>query len=300
MIMAKAKANEIQIEFETYGDRSGRPLLLIMGLGGQMIGWSKEVINQLVDEGLFVIIFENWETELSRKIEEAVVTDVSGTLNALMGGENIRVPYTCCDMGDDAVGLLDVLGIGKAHVCGMSMGGSIAATIAINHPSSLVSLILIYAPTGNPNFSQPEPESRGLLMTTPVSGLNAYGEQKINAFRLTSGSGFSLDEEWVPQVSLGQDDRSYYPVGLGRTLLAGSGRGNRRSALPSITAPTLMIYVDEDPLVPLENGLDVAEAIPGAELMIIRGQGHYPPRGGPWPGIIEAISKFTEKVANSL
>lgn len=286
--MAKAKANEIQIEYETYGDRSGRPLLLIMGLGGQMIGWSEEVINQLVDEGHFVIVIDNWETGLSKKIEEAGVTDVSGTLNALMGGENIRVPYTCCDMGDDAVGLLDALGLGKAHICSMSMGGSIAATIAINHPSSLVSLILIYAPTGNLNFPQPEPEIRGLLMTTPVS--------ELNAFRLISESGFPLDEEWVPQVSLGQDDRSYYPVGLGRTSLAGSGRGNRRRALPSITAPTLVIYVDEDPLVPLENDRDGAEALPGAELMIIRGLGHNPPRGGPWPGIIDAISKFTEKV----
>jgi pimeloyl-ACP methyl ester carboxylesterase len=169
--------------------------------------------------------------------------------------------------------------------------------MAINHPSSLGSLILIYTPIGNHDFPRPETEIMGLLMTPPVSELNAYVEQKINTFRLISGSSFPLDEEWVPQVSLGHDDRSYYPAGLGRTLLGGFGPGNRRRVLPSITAPTLVIYVGEDPPGPVEKGRDEAEAIPNAELMINRGLGHYPSYRGPWPQIVKAISAHTRKAS---
>jgi pimeloyl-ACP methyl ester carboxylesterase len=297
MIMAKANANGIQIEYETYGDRSGRPLLLIMGLGGQLTGWSEEVLKQLVDEGHFVIIFDNRDTGLSSKMEEAGVPDVAGTLSALMRGEKIKVPYTYYDMGDDAVGLLDALGIEKAHICGMSMGGAIAQTMAISHPERLSSLTLIYAPTGNPNLPQSKPEIMSLLMAPPVTERNAYVEQAINTFRIISGSGFPIDEERSRQSFERAYDRSYYPEGVARNFLGNFGRGNRRRVLPSIIAPTLVIHGDEDPLVLVENGRDAAEAIPGAELMIIKGMGHYPPHGGPWAQIVRAISTHTRKVS---
>jgi pimeloyl-ACP methyl ester carboxylesterase len=297
MIMAQANCNGIQIEYETFGDRSGRPLLLIMGLGGQLISWSQEILNQLVDEGHFVIIFDNRDTGLSSKMDKAGVPDVPGTLAALMRGEKIQVPYTYYDMGDDAVGLLDALGIEKAHICGVSMGGAIAQTIAISHPSRLLSLTLIYAPTGNPNLPQPKPEIMSLLTPPPVSDRNAFIEQRINRFRIISGSGFPLDEEWLRQAGARGYERSFYPEGVARNLLGGFGRGNRRRALPSVTAPTLVIHGDEDPLVPVENGRDAAEAIPGAELLIIKGMGHYPPHRGPWPQIVKAISAHTKKAS---
>jgi len=295
--MAKANANGIQIEYETFGDRSGRPLLLIIGFGGQLTAWSEEVLNQLVDEGHFVIVFDNRDTGLSSKIEEAGVPDVAGTLSALMRGERIKVPYTFYDMGDDAVGLLDALGIVKAHICGMSMGGAIAQTIAISHPSRVLSLTLIYAPTGNPNLPQPKPEIMNILMPRPVSERNDYVELMINNFRVISGSGFLLDEERSRQAFARAYDRSYYPEGTARNFLAGILRGNRRKALPSITAPTLVIHGDEDPLVPIENSKDAAEAIPGAELMIIKGMGHDLPYQGAWPRIVEAISAHTRKAS---
>lgn len=295
--MATAKANGIEIEYETFGDRSGRPLLLIIGLGGQLIAWSEEVLKELVDDGHFVIIFDNRDTGLSSKMEETGVPDVAGTLGALMKGEKVKVPYTFYDMGDDAVGLLDALGIKKAHICGMSMGGAIAQTIAISHPGRLLSLILIYAPTGNPHLPQPKPEIMSLLMAPPVTERNAYVEQAINTFRTISGSAFSVDEERGRQAFQRAYDRSYYPDGVARNFLANFGRGNRSRALPSITAPTLVIHGDEDPLVPVENGRDAAEAIPGAELMIIKGMGHYPPHGGPWPQIVKAIAAHTRKTS---
>jgi pimeloyl-ACP methyl ester carboxylesterase len=297
MIMAKANANGIQIEYETFGDRSGRPLLLLMGRGGQLISWSEEVLKQLVDEGHFVIIFDHRDTGLSSKMEEAGVPDIPGMLSALMKGEKIKVPYTFYDMGDDAVGLLDALGIEKAHICGNSMGGAIAQTIAISHPSRVLSLISIYAPTGNPNIAQVNPKIMNELLTPEPSERNAYIEYWTNVFQTVSGSGFPIDEDWLRQLNARQYDRSFYPEGVMRNTLAGFVRSNRRRALPSVTAPTLVIQGDEDPLVPVENGRDAAEAIPGAELLIIKGMGHYPPHRGPWPQIVKAISTHTRKAS---
>lgn len=176
--MSKANANGIQIEYETFGDRSGRPLLLIMGLGQQLTEWSEEVLKQLADEGHFVIVYDNRDTGLSSKIEE--------------GGEKFKVPYTFNDMSDDAVGLLDALGIKKTHICGISMGGAIAQTIALSHPSNLLSLILIYTPTYNPNLPQPKPKIMNLLNSPPVTDRNAYVERATNRFRIISGTRLSL------------------------------------------------------------------------------------------------------------
>ena len=295
--MPKAQANGIEIEYETFGDRSGRPLLLIMGLGSQLTGWSQEVLRQLVDEGQRVIIFDNRDTGLSSKMEEAGAPDVSGMLKALSRGEEISVPYTFKDMGDDAVGLLDYLNIKKAHICGHSMGGAIAQTIAINHPERLLSLILISAPTYNPDLPQPKPEITNLLRAPTGADRTAYVDKAIQMARVISGSGFSLDEEWIRQISARSYDRCYYPEGNGRHLLARLANKNRRPALQSITVPTLVIHGDEDPLLPVENALDAAETIPGAELMIIKGMGHHPPHRGPWLQIVKAISAHTRKAS---
>ena len=293
--MPKAQANGIEIEYETFGDRSGRPLLLIMGLGSQLTGWSEEVLQQLADEGHRVIIFDNRDTGLSSKMEEAGAPDISGVLKALSRGEEIGVPYTFQDMGQDALGLLDFLGIKKAHICGHSMGGAIAQTIAISRPERLWSLILISAPTYNPGLPQPKPEITNLMRAATGADRTAYVEKAVEMARAIAGSGFSLDEEWVRQISVRAYDRCYYPEGNGRHLLARLANRNRRPALQSITAPTLVIHGDEDPLLPVENALDAAATIPGAELMIIKGMGHYPPHRGPWPQIVKAISAHTKK-----
>jgi pimeloyl-ACP methyl ester carboxylesterase len=298
MIMAKTKANGIEIEYESFGNKSGSPLLLIIGIGLQMIHWSEEVVNQLVDEGHYVIIFDNRDTGLSSKMEEAGAPDIPGTIAALMKGEKIQVPYTFYDMGDDALGLLDALGIEKAHICGMSMGGAIAQTIAINHPERLLSLILIYAPTGNPKVPRPKPEIMNLLTTPPPSERNAFIEHQLNTMRIIKGSGFSFDEEKARQGAARVYDRCYYPIGAGRHFLAGLASGHRWQSLSSITTPTLLIHGDEDPVVPVENSHYAAEVIPGAELMIIKGMGHYPPRGGPWPEIVKAITAHTSKASS--
>lgn len=295
--MAKANCNGIQLEYVTLGDRTGRPLLLIMGIGSQLTEWSEEVLKQLVDEGHFVIIFDNRDTGLSSKIEGDNVSDASGMSKTLSKSQKIDVPYTFDDMGDDAVGLLDFLSIKKAHICGYSMGGAIAATIAVSHPERLLSLILISAPTYNPNLPQPKPEIISLLRMPSGANRMAYVDKAMQMFVTISGSGFALDEEWVRKVSAQAYDRSYYPEGVRRHFLARLASSNRPLALGLITAPTLVIHGDEDPLLPVENALDAVEALHGAELMIIKGMGHYPPHRGPWPRIVEAISAHTRKAS---
>jgi len=295
--MAKANCNGIEIEYETFGDRSGRPLIMIIGLGSQLINWSEEILQQLVDEGHFVVILDNRDTGLSSKMSEAGSPDFRGVMNALTKGEKPKVPYKLNDMGEDVVGLLDALGIRKAHICGISMGGAIAQTIAISHPSRLSSLVLIYSPTGNPSLPQPKPEIISLLMPPVASNRDEYADEQIKMRRIISGSGFPLDEEWLRLRYARVFDRSYYPDGMGRNAMAVFASGNRSTALSSVTVPSLVVQGDDDPLVLVENGRDAAQAIPGAELMIIKGMGHYPPHRGPWPGIVEAIAAHTRKAS---
>jgi pimeloyl-ACP methyl ester carboxylesterase len=296
IVVAKAKANGIEIEYETFGDRSGSPLLLIIGIGLQMIYWSKEFCDQLVDGGHYVIRFDNRDTGLSTKFEEDGVPDIAEAINTLIRGKKYVPPYNLYDMGNDAVGLLDALGIEKAHICGMSMGAAIAQTIAITHPSRVLSLISIYGSTGNPNLPRPKPEIMALITTPPPIERNAFIESRIYISNKISGSGFPIDEVWTREIVAQAYDRAFYPQGVARHYVAHLEKGNRRPALASVTAPTLVIHGDEDPLMLLEGGKDTVEAIPGAELMIIKGMGHKLPHGDPWPQIGEAITAHTRKV----
>ena len=147
--MTKARANNIEIEYETFGDPLDKPLLLIVGLGGQMIHWVEDFIKTLTDRGLYVIIFDNRDTGLSTKCEEGGDPDLMGAIMAVQRGEAVEAPYSLDDMADDAVGLLDALGIEQAHICGASMGGMIAQTIAYRHPSRVLSLMSILSTTCN-------------------------------------------------------------------------------------------------------------------------------------------------------
>ncbi len=198
-------------------------------------------------------------------------------------------------MADDAVGLLDALGIQKAHICGMSMGGMIAQTIAIRHPSRVLSLTSIYSNTGNPELPQPKPEVMGLLITPPPIEREANIEHMLNVFKTIAGPGFPVDEKWTRKILAEGYDRCFYPQGEARQLVAILTQDNRVPALASVKVPTLVVHGTKDPLVPVEGGKDTAKAIPGAQLMLIEGMGHDLPHGGAWPRIIEAIVAHTQK-----
>lgn len=293
--MSRVNANGIQIEYETLGNPSSRPLLLIIGLGGQLIQWDEALCRDLAERGHYVIRFDNRDVGMSTKFEEAGVPDLIETFGKLRRGEKIKTPYTLDDMADDAVGLLDALGIRKAHICGVSMGGMIAQTIAIRHPSRVLSLISIYSTTGNPQVPPPKPEVMGLLIAPPPNEREANIEHMLSLFKTLAGTGFRLDEKWTRRVMAESYDRCFYPQGVVRQLVAVLTQVNRAPALASVKAPTLVVHGTSDPLVPEEGGRDTAKAIPGAQLMLIEGMGHDLPHGGAWPRIVGAIAAHTQK-----
>jgi pimeloyl-ACP methyl ester carboxylesterase len=293
--MTNVSANNIRIEYETFGDPSAPALLLIIGLGGQLIEWHEKFCRRLVERGHYVIRFDNRDAGLSTKFEQAGLPNLTEMANAVLRGEPITAPYSIADMADDAVGLLDALGIDKAHVCGMSMGGMIAQTVAVKHPGRVLSLISIYSTTGNPELPQPRPEAMEVLLTPPPSERDAYIEHTVNVFRTIAGSGFPFDREFHRNLAARSYDRAFYPQGATRQLMAIVSQENRKPALGSVTVPTLVIHGSDDPLVPVECGRDTADAIPGAELLIIEGMGHDLPPAGAWPRIVEAIAEHTRK-----
>lgn len=294
--MSNATANGIQIEYETFGASSGRPLLLIIGLGGQMIYWDEDLCKGLAKRGYYVIRFDNRDVGRSTKFEAVEVPNIPETIGKILKGEEVQPPYTLEDMADDAVSLLGALGLQKAHICGMSMGGMIAQTIAIRHPSRVLSLISIYSTTGNRQLPQPKPEILGILIALPPSKREAYIEHMLRLFKTIAGPRFGVDEEWTRKIMAEGFDRSYYPQGVARQLVAILTQIDRRPALASLKVPTLVIHGTDDPLVPVEGGKDTAKSIPGARLMLIEGMGHDLPHGGAWPQIIEAIVEYTLKI----
>lgn len=290
--MSNVEANGIQIEYETFGDPKEPPLLLIIGFAGQLIFWDDELCEQLAQHGHYIIRFDNRDVGLSSKLGEAGVPDIG----ALLRGEAIDPPYTIEDMADDAVGLLDAIGIEKSHICGMSMGGMIAQAVAINHPQQVLSLISIYSTTGNPELPPPTPEAMEVLLSTPPVEREANIEHAIKLFRKIAGPGFPFDEKWHRKLAGQAYDRAFYLEGAARQLAAIFTQKNRKPALASVSVPTLVIHGSDDPLVTVEGGRDTAEAVPGAELIIIGGMGHDLPHGGAWPQIIDAIVDHTRKV----
>ncbi|MHA2127942.1 MAG: alpha/beta fold hydrolase [Promethearchaeota archaeon] len=267
--MTKAKANDIEIEYETFGNPSDKPLLLIMGLGDQMSSWDEDFIKSLTDRGFFVIIFDNRDVGLSSKCEEAGKPDLMGAIIAFQKGESVEAPYSLDDMADDSVGLLDALDIEQAHICGVSVGGMIAQTIATQEAAEI--------------FFLPVPPER-----------KAQIENQVRVAKFAYGSGFIFNEERMRSIAAKSFDRSFYPPGIERQSLAIMVHGNMKEKLSTIKVPTLVIHGREDPLYPVECGKDTAEAIKGSELIIIEGMGHsLPPET--WDQISDAIKLNASK-----
>jgi pimeloyl-ACP methyl ester carboxylesterase len=290
--MTKATANGIQIEYETFGERDSQPLLLVMGLGVQMICWDDKLCLKLADKGFYVIRFDNRDTGLSTKFGTSGKANLMKAFNNLLKGQKIETVYTLDDMGDDALGLLDALDIDQAHICGMSMGAAIAQTIAIRHPERLLSMTLVYGTTGSSKIPPPKPEAWDYLTSPPPTSRKGYIDHFINGNRIISGSGFVFDEQWHRNMGGRCYDRSFYPEGAGRQILAVLAHGSRKRALASVAIPTLVVHGTDDPISPMEGGKDIADTIKESELMIIQGMGHDLPAGGAWYHIIEKMDKF--------
>jgi pimeloyl-ACP methyl ester carboxylesterase len=290
--MSKVTANEIQIEYDTFGDSFFPALLLIAGNGAQTIFWDVEFCELLVKKGYFVIRFDNRDAGLSTKFEEAGIPDFPTAIKALMEGKPVDSAYSLDDMADDAVGLLNALGIERAHICGASMGGMIAQVIAYRHPKHVLSLTSIMSTTGNPDLPQGKPEALAAVLAPAPQEREAFVEHMMNVWRKIWSPGFPFEENRARTFIENSYDRSYYPQGAVRQNLALLANGDRRASLSKIAVPTLVIHGADDPLILVEGGKDTARVIPGASLLIINGMGHDMPKGG-WAQIVDAISKHT-------
>ena len=284
----KVKVNHIEIVYDTFGETSAPPMLLIMGLGEQMISWDEEFCTRIAMRGYWVIRFDNRDVGLSTKLDEAGLPDIPALIRAQTQGGAAQSPYTLRDMADDAVGLLDVLGITSAHVVGVSMGGMIAQEMAINYPKRVRTLTSIMSSTGNSELPRPKPEAMSILLTPFPTDREGYLEYAVQTWRVLCGPVFPVDEDSVKQHAGRSFDRGLSLEGTIRQWAAILGSGSRREGLKSVNIPSLVIHGDADPMVPVECGIDTANSIPEAELMIIKGMGHDLPLAVT-PQVIEAI-----------
>ncbi|GII28906.1 alpha/beta fold hydrolase [Planotetraspora mira] len=280
-----ATANGIEICYETFGEPGGRPLLLVMGLGMQMIGWDEDFIGLLVDNGHHVVRFDNRDVGLSSHMPEAP------DLMAALGGDTSGAGYLLADMADDAAGLLDVLGWASAHVVGASMGGMIAQSLAIRHPGRVRTLTSIMSTTG-PGVGQPTEAAMAALLTPPSPNREAAAERALASWRVIGSPGYAMDTERVARVARESYDRAYDPQGVARQLTAILASPDRAEGLRGLTIPALVIHGEDDPLVTPPGGAATADAIPGAKLLTFPGMGHDMPREL-WPVFVEAITELT-------
>jgi len=273
--MPKAPANGIELEYETFGPEAGEPLLLIMGLGQQLTRWPVSLIDQLVVEGFGVIRYDNRDIGLSSSLNPVATPDLPTVFAALAAGQDPGAPYLLADMADDAAGLLDALGIARAHVAGVSMGGMIGQMLAARHPDKVLSLVSVMSTTGNPAVPPASPEAQAVLFARPAAlDLESLTDHALKAQVAIQSPAWPVDPQTERPLLRAAIQRAYNPAGVLRQMIAVIASGDRREALKTIAAPTVVLHGAADPLVPVEGGHDTAATIPGAELRIIEGMGH--------------------------
>lgn len=293
--MPNVSVNGISLEYEEFGEKDATPLLLIMGLGGQMVAWREALCEQLAGRGFRVIRYDNRDVGLSTKFDEQC-PDPGRLIPDVMEGKDVDLPYTLDDMAHDAAGLLEALGIPAAHIVGASMGGAIAQLVAIHHPTQTLTLTSIMSATSDPDIPGAEPEVIALLLKPVPNEREAKIQQGLDTQRAISGPGFAFDEAGAREIFELSLDRDPDSTGGGRQMLATMSAGSRKEALRNVKAPALVIHGDADPLVPIAGGYDTAEAIPGAKMLVIEGMGHELPEGA-WPRMIDSIVELAEKTS---
>jgi pimeloyl-ACP methyl ester carboxylesterase len=295
--MPQARANGITLEYDVHGPENGEPTLLIMGLGAQMTRWPVPFVELLAARGLRVIRFDNRDVGLSEKIEAGGIPDLTKVFGALMQGQRPEVPYLLDDMAADAVGLLDTLGIGRAHIVGASLGGMVAQLVAADYPDRVLSLTSIMSTTGNRELPPAKPEAIAVLNNRgpdPTVDLEGYLTHSVTGARAIGSPAYPQSEDSLRESTLNSFRRAYYPPGFARQYAAAAASPDRRPKLAGVTAPTVVIHGDGDPLVPVEGGHDTAAHIPGAELRILAGMGHdFPPEL--YAEIAEGILRAVER-----
>ncbi len=288
--MPELTANNLTLHYDERGHRDDPAMLMIMGVGAQMTLWREELLDALAGHGFRVIRFDNRDIGLSQKMEHEKVPSILWLMICDKLGLTPQVPYQLSDMANDAAGVLDALEIEKAHVVGASMGGMIAQNMAAQHPERLLSLTSIMSSSGNRKLPQADKDVIRIMIKRPRSGDIASQIEFGKAFgRAVSGPGYPVDEDSLHKRATDSITRSYYPQGFIRQSAAIVADGDRRERLRTITAPTLVLHGEADPLVPVEHGRDTAAHIPGANLHTIPGWGHDLP--------LELVDTFAAMIA---
>lgn len=288
--MPTTTANGITIEYEDHGDPAAPPVLLVMGLGGQLTLWPIELVDALVARGFRVIRYDNRDIGLSTKFDAAGIPNVKWLLVKSLLGLPVRTPYRLADMAKDGIGLLDALGIDRAHIVGASMGGMISQHIAATFPERTLSLASIMSTTGNRRLPRAQKEAMQVLLTRPqTDDEEARVAHGIRIARTIGSPAYPAAEDGLQRRVRSDYARSYHPPGFIRQTAAIVADGDRRVMLKKVTAPTLVIHGDADPLVPVAGAHDTAASIAGAKLHIIPGMGHDLP--------VELVEEMADQIA---
>jgi pimeloyl-ACP methyl ester carboxylesterase len=290
MSAQRARANGIEIAYETFGHRDDPPIVLVMGLGTQMIAWPEELCRELAGRGHLVVRFDNRDVGESTHLRGVHAPNVSQLVT-----RRRRPPYTVDDMADDAIGLLDALGLARVHLVGASLGGFIAQTVALRAPDRLLSLTLMMTSTGSRLVGQAEPQLvRRLLRRRTASSREEAQEAAVETFRLIGSPGFPLDEERLRDLAGRSWDRGYDPGGYRRQLAAAVAQANRTDELRRLRLPTLVLHGLHDPLVRPSGGLALARLIRGSRFLGFQGMGHDLPRAL-WPEFADAVAGLARR-----
>ncbi|MAK64590.1 MAG: alpha/beta hydrolase [Maricaulis sp.] len=280
--MPQASANGITIEYDIHGPEDGAPLVLITGLGSQMTRWPLSFLDALAQRGFRVVYFDNRDMGLTTHFAEVGIPDFKAVVTAKAAGKAPDVPYHLDDMAADVVGLMDALGLEKAHVAGASMGGMIGQLVAADHGHRALSLTSIMSTTGNPDLPRSTPEAQAMLATPspdPHTDREAFLERAVQSSRVIGSPAYPIEAETLKARAAADADRCHNPAGFARQYAAILAAPDRRAKLAGVTCPVMVVHGSADPLVTVEGGQDTAAAIPGAMLEIIEGMGHdLPPQ----------------------
>ena len=288
--LQRVAVGDLEIAYETFGERGDPPVLMVMGLGTQMIAWPDELCEQIAGRGHFVVRFDNRDVGLSTHLDGVRVPKIRDV--AL---KRKRPPYTLDDMADDAAGLVEALDLGPVHVVGASLGGFISQTLALRHPHLVRSLTLIMTSTGSRLVGQADPRLIGrLLKGRQVSSREEAGEAAVETFRVIGSPGFALDEERMRDVGRRSFDRAHDAWGYRRQLAAVVAQPNRTKRLSDLDVPTVVVHGLHDPLVAPSGGVALAKSIRGARFLGFAGMGHDLPRDL-WPEFADAITTLTAR-----
>ena len=284
-------ANGIALEVEDHGSPTGEPLLLIMGLGMQLVAWHDEFVQRLVASGFRVIRFDNRDVGLSQNFDHLGVPGFAAIALKHALGLHVHSPYSLADMAGDSAGVLDALGIAQAHVCGASMGGMVAQQLAVQHPQRVKSLSLMMTSSGARRLPGPSVKVRAAMLSRPrdPGNVDSVVAFYVRLFKLIGSPAYPSNDAWLNEWLERAVRRSYRPRGTARQLAAIVADGDRSALLSRIKVPAQVLHGTADPLVPVAAGRDLAQKIAGARIDLIEGMGHDLPMAL-WPRFVAGIS----------